>query len=55
MKKFLVFVVMLLVVVGVALVVTCPSREAHREAIRKVATAVVNTVRWRGFASRQNL
>lgn len=43
MKKFLVFVVMLLVVVGVALVVTCPSREAHREAIRRVATAVVNS------------
>ena len=41
MKKLLFFIVFL-VVVGVALVATCPDREAHKEAVKSVASAVVN-------------
>lgn len=41
MKKLLVLL-LLLVVVGVALVATCPDREAHKEAVKGVASAVVN-------------
>lgn len=41
MKKLLVLIV-LLVVVGLTLVETRPSREAHKEAVMNVAKAVVN-------------
>lgn len=41
MKKLLVLIV-LLVVVGVVLVATCPDRAAHKEAVMSVAKAVVN-------------
>ena len=41
MKKLLVLIV-LLVVVGLTLMETRPSREAHKEAVMNVAKAVVN-------------
>ena len=39
---FILFFIVFLVVVGVALVATCPDREAHKEAVKSVASAVVN-------------
>ena len=42
MKKLLFFIV-LLVVIGVGLVATCPSREAHLEAIKGITSSVVNS------------
>lgn len=42
MKKFL-FVLVLLVAVGLTLVATCPDRAAHHEALKSVASAVINS------------
>lgn len=42
MKKFVAFMIVFLVVVGVALIATRPDKITHYEAIRNVATAVVN-------------
>lgn len=41
MKKFLVFLLMLVVIGGV-LMATCPDRETHREAVKGVLSEVVN-------------
>jgi hypothetical protein len=42
MKKFLFFIV-LLVVMALVLIATCPDREAHRTAIKDVVAGVVNS------------
>ena len=41
MKKFL-FVVVVLIALGVTLMLTCPDKKAHQEAIKAVASEVVN-------------
>ena len=41
MKKFLIFLGVL-VVLGVALIATCPNRDAHREAVKSVLSAAIN-------------
>ena len=42
MKKFVAFMIVFLIVVGVALIATRPDKMAHYAAIRNVAMAVVN-------------
>ena len=41
MKKFLIFLGVL-VVLGLALIATCPNRDAHREAVKSVLSAAIN-------------
>ena len=41
MKKLLVFLAVL-VVIGVALIATCPNRDQHRDTIKSVLSAVIN-------------
>ena len=41
MKKLL-FVIVLLVIIGVTLMMTCPDRDVHYEALKGVASEVIN-------------
>ena len=41
MKKLL-FVIVLLVIIGVTLIMTCPDRDVHYEALKGVASEVIN-------------
>jgi hypothetical protein len=41
MKKFLI-IIGILVVLGLALIATCPDRDAHREAVKSVLSAAIN-------------
>lgn len=45
MKKFIIFLLVLLAVAAVA-VVTCPDRQAHKDAIMSIVNEKINEVMW---------
>lgn len=45
MKKFIIFLLVLLAVAAVA-VVTCPDRQAHKDAIMSIVNERINEVMW---------